>query len=109
MKKKISKIFLNKISLSNNNLCNSTTKIYNYSNGSLNNSTSINISGLSSFSSRNSKKNSSSNYFLISEEENESNEKKLDDKEREKIQFSEKYIKSFKNWKISNENKLLTK
>ena len=108
-KKKISKIFLNKISLSNNNLCNSTTKIYNYSNGSLNNSTSINISGLSSFSSRNSKKNSSSNYFLISEEENESNEKKLEDKEREKIQFSEKYIKSFKNWKISNENKLLTK
>ena len=106
-KKKLSKIFLNKISSSNNNLFNSTTKIYNYSNGSLNNSTSINISGLSSFSSRNSKKNSSNNYFLISEEENETNEKKTEDNKREKIQFSEKYIKSFKNWKISNENKLL--
>ncbi len=107
-KKKISKIFLNKISLSNNNnLCNSTNKIYNYSNGSLNNSTSFNISGLSSFSSRNSKKNSSSNYFLISEEDNESNEKKTEDNKREKIQFSEKYIQSFKNWKISNENQLL--
>ena len=89
-----------------NKLFNSTASI----NSNPGNNNSINLSLLSSISNPNKKKYILNNfYFLVPQEEIEEGRKNYYYKSyNEKIQYNEDYIKQFKNWKISNENKLLT-
>ena len=102
-----SKLNINKNQNNLNSSNNSTNKLFNSSISSYKNN-SLNLS-LHSISSKKSNNNILKNfYFIVPEEKIEEGRKEyFFHKNNEKKQFNNEYIKSFKNWKISNEDKLL--
>ena len=115
-KKNMNKLYrynnFNNNSISNSQSNNSLNKLFNstLSNSSNpQNNNSINLSLLSSISNPNKKMEILTNhYFLVTEEEIDEGRKDYYYKHNNNYQYTNKYIKSFKNWKISNESKLLT-
>ena len=97
------KLNINKNQNNLNSSNNSTNKLFNSSISSYKNN-SLNLSLHSSVSSKKSNNILKNFYFIVPEEKKEY----FFNKNKEKIQFNNEYIKSFKNWKISNEDKLLS-